>query len=535
MDPSAAAAVAAAAAAIPPTPRPAKKARYGNATDGNALSTQNGYKAAIKCCDKVMRRLGEPLISDLTEMDAKVDNLTQWFSNLATGLASEETLKSNNADYDSDTLCAYLKKAREVVRRRFPENATVSDDDFFKTLLKNLPKVAGRRTEKGMSDDDVAVNTMPVYRKSDLQNAICLDSEKPNQITPDLVSMNEKLWRTNKKGIHELRAQLNVTYSSDGRGGEIKFVTYKKMYWESQYQSPVAKWFQQKQICSTLTCWTSDYEHPEACVFHSLGSFWCAEDGLARQGNPFKNENSGEARQASYMFPHTREVADASVAQNMTRKMKDLVSKDYRPLVSAKSLRIGASTALSIDRLVTFDEGICRGGWSTQTSRDFYAWAVLSKQLAPMMSLSGHPDATAMPSPPTLDVLPIDSKDLLQKYLKELYVISVPYFFPGGKLRPFLYACTACLIMHFPAVLRKYTTEDKLVSKMISGGFRAGLGATPNAVVEKLKMWAKVIQDDYDKKNAPQRNRDRKSSIDWSRFIGAWLLTTKTLELKRVV
>jgi hypothetical protein len=419
---------------------------------------------------------------------------------LATGLGGEENVKSTGDNYEPVTLSSYLEKARVLVEQRFPNNATVKDSDFFDNLRENIPKIAGRRLQRGMNDDDIAVKSVPVFRKSSMKNRILLNPDKRVENATDLFTIQENLWKSNDKGIHETRAQLNIIFSSDGRGGEVKFLSYKKMYWETEYGVPVAKWFQQKQVTSALTCWTNDYDDAETCVFHALASFWSVEDGLARVGNPFQNPKSAEARAASYMFPSTHKMNDASVAQKLTLKLKTLVPDGLKQYISVKGLRIGASTAMAADRLVTLDQSIFRGGWSTHTSRDHYVWILLFEILAPMMALAGHPDATALPTPPSLDALPMTEVPMLQKFIQELYVISIPFFLPDGKLRPLLYACTACLIMHFPQVLKKYSRQDALISKMISSGLEGGLGNTPATVIAKLDSWSKLIREDYDRR-----------------------------------
>jgi hypothetical protein len=200
---------------------------------------------------------------------------------------------------------------------------------------------------------------------------------------------------------------------------------------------------------------------------------------------------------------------DSSVTQKVTARLKLLVPESLKHLVSSKCLRIGSSTAMAADPLVTYDQSIIRGGWSTGTSRDYYVWVVLFALLAPMMSLAGHPDPKAMPYPPRLNAIPFQQHDTIQTFIRFLYIINVPYFLPGGKLRPMMEECTAVLIMHFPYTIRKYGRDDKLTTKMIEAGISAGLGATANEVIIRLREWAKLIQDDYDnQKTKPSDHRD---------------------------
>ena len=493
-------------------PPPNKKVKtvqstMGNAIDGKALSTHAATAAALQLCNKILKEADEPTLDELTALDVEGDNLTQYFCILATGLGGQENLKSNNEEYSVSTLCKYLEKARMHARNKFPQNCTLCDDDFFRRLKENIPKLTGRRLHKGINEDDVVSKAIPLFRKSNNGTKICVDPKQPHQASgTDLLQIMQALWKSNKSGVHELRAQLNITYSSDGRGGEVKFITYDKMYYDTYFDMPISKWFQQKQISTTATCWTNDYSHPETCVLHSLASFWSVENGLLRGPKTFDNHHSAEYRASCYMFPSTHRMNDTSVAQAQTRKIKELVPASLKSLVSTKCLRIGASTALAADRLVTFDESLARGGWSSHTSRDHYAWVLLAEIVAPMMSLAGHPDPTAMPSPPHLDSIALVDATMVQNYMGALYTISVPFFQPGGKLRDLLEVATATLIMHYPEVRRKYTTQDMLVTKMLQSGLAAKLSGTAIGVDKKLKEWALIIQKDYDRRkcSAPE-------------------------------
>jgi hypothetical protein len=326
-----------------------------------------------------------------------------------------------------------------------------------------------------------------------------MDPYKPvEEVGTDLLRITESLWRSSDSDAHGMRLNLNLLQSGVGRGGEPKFLTYAKMYYEHRYSMLYGLWFQLKQVTTVPTCFTNDYEYPETCVEHAFGSFFCVEDGLARAGNPFANPNSAEARKASYVFQQYHAMNDSSVTQKVTNRLKSIVPASLKHVVTSKCLRIGSSTSLAADPAVTYDESIFRGGWSTGTSRDYYVWILLYALIAPMMSLAGHPDPKAMPYPPRLNALPFHLHELVQTYISFLYVINVPFFLPGQKLRPMLEECTAVLIMHFPYALRKYGREDKLNTKMIEAAMYAKLGDTAKEAITALREWAKHIQDDYD-------------------------------------
>ena len=496
---------------------PAKKAKslqHGDAASGgNAQSTIAGVSSAITLCNRLLEAQEEPKIDELTVEDAEGDNLAQWFITLVNALGNESCLKSNGEEYASKTLTGYLDKVREHLQSKFPGNEVLCNNRFFDDLKESLPKITARRQHKGTNETDVISKTIPIFRQSMQQNALFLDPTRPAEpVAVDLLQINEKLWRSHAVDTHETRLAFNMLYSSDTRPGEPKFVTYDKMYYEKHFNTTYANWFQMKQLTTFPTCWTNDYEYPETCVLHAFAAFWCAEDGLVRLGDPFRVPKSGAARRAAYVFPSAHAMNDNSFAQKLTNKVKFLVNllqPSLKELASAKSFRIAASTAMAADNLLSQDESVFRGGWSTHTSRDHYTWILLVALIAPMMSLAGHPDPRALPYPPRLDALPNECHALLQQWIEKLYIIDVPYFKPGGKLRGFLDECTACLIMHFPTAIRRYGRMDKLNGKMVWAGLKAGLANNANGVIIKLREWAKHIRDDYDRRKLnPSNQRD---------------------------
>ena len=159
--------------------------------------------------------------------------------------------------------------------------------------------------------------------------------------------------KSNEWGSHEKKLQYNITYSSVGRGGEIKFINYDKMYWEPFFQVVVAKWFQMKQITSVPTSWCPNYQYPETCVLTSFACFWMVENGLARSGNPYSTARFPMSRAGSYVFPSLQSLNDSYTSQQLSNKLKTLVPEALKSLVTTNSLQIGSSTELMANQAVT--------------------------------------------------------------------------------------------------------------------------------------------------------------------------------------
>ena len=193
------------------------------------------------------------------------------------------------------------------------------------------------------------------------------------------------------------------------------------MYWEPFFQVVVAKWFQMKQITSIPTSWCPDYQYPETCVLTSFACFWMVENGLARSGNPYSTARFPMSRAGSYVFPSLQSLNDSYTSQQLSNKLKTLVPEALKSLVTTKSLLISSSMELMANRAVQFDEKIARGGWSTGTSWDHYAWVLLCNIVSPMLALAGFPDASISPVAPSLDAIGKEGLAKIDGYISALY------------------------------------------------------------------------------------------------------------------
>ena len=316
----------------------------------------------------------------------------------------------------------------------------------------------------------------------------------------DLVGICSALMNSDVRGLQEKKLQYSITHSSVGRGGEIKFIKYDKMYWEPYFQVTVAKWFQMKQITSVPTSWCTDFEYAETCVPTGFAScFWLVENGLARSGNPYEIAKSSESRAASYVFQSLQTLNDTYTSKQLSNRLKAFVPEELKSMITMKSLQIAASTELAANRGVRFDEKIARGGWSTGTSQDHYTWTLLCNILPPMLGLSGYPDPPILPVAPALDAIGKDGLEKIDDYIGALYIVHVPHFHKSrrGKLRPMLEVATAAAIMHFTHFLSKYGPTYAVVDKMIKSAVKIGLVTFDDDAVVLLSEWSTKIKDDF--------------------------------------
>ena len=442
--------------------------------------------------------------------DCEGDNLKVWFTELANAMGNDSCTKSTGEEHIATTLTGYLEKAKDHLLVQHPNNEVLNDKEFFDGLCNKIPNIANRHQHKGKDETNAIEKIIPIFRKSMPENAIFMDPQEPVQeVSTDLLHICASLWKLGADDAHMMRLTNNMLHTGDAHGGEPKFLTCDKMHCEHHFHVIHGLWLQLKQTTTVPACFTNDCKHPETCIEHSFAAFWCIKNGLARGGNPHQNPKSAEACKALRIFQLHHGMNDSSVAQKVTARLKALVPLSLKHLISSKGLCIGSSTEMAADPLVDFDQSIVHGRWSTGTSQDCCVWIILCALLAPMMSLAGHPDPKAMPCPPHLNAIPFDQHATVQAFIHVLCIIDVLCFLPGDKLHPMLEECTAVLIMHFPAQIRKHSREDKLMTKMIESGLSTGLGTTPNDVVIKLREWGGLVKNDCDnQKSKPSDHRE---------------------------
>ncbi|KAI2493971.1 hypothetical protein MHU86_20545 [Fragilaria crotonensis] len=479
-----------------------KKQKLGSVLDGLAPATHAGRDAAIIMFDKFMEKQGEPKFDELGPNDALGDNLKVVLVNFAEGLLGDPPTKGctgEGGEYTGSTLIKYFNAFKNCLIKKFPEKrGMLNDQAWVKEVEKNLPRLLSKKIHKGTQEDSVISKVIPLFRKTSKRNSVylhpCSDMMEPLEV--DLVGICSGLMNSNIRGSQEKKLQYNITHSSVGRGGEIKFINYDKMYWEPFFQVTVAKWFQMKQVTSVPTSWCVDFEYAETCIPTSFACFWMVENGLARSGNPYEIRRSSESRAASYVFQSLQNLNDGYTSQ-LSNKLKTFVPEELKSMITMKSLRIGASTELAANRGVQFDEKIARGGWSTGTSQDHYTWILLCNILSPMLALAGYPDPTITPVAPTLDAIGKDGLEKIDDFICALYIVHVPHFFKKGKLRPMLEVATASVIMHFTHFLAKYGRTNTVVDKMIKSIVRVGLATYDDDAVVLLSAWSSKVKEDF--------------------------------------
>ena len=211
------------------------------------------------------------------------------------------------------------------------------------------------------------------------------------------------------KNSKEVKLQLILcstmfTFFGIGRGGEVKFLNYKSWMFCETYNILFVQWFQRKNLVTNPAGFAPDFEFAETCVVLLLGCFWACESGLERVdgiGEPF----TPRSRKVRYVFQDFHNIQDRNVTAQISRIIKPVRPDQIKPMISAKSCRIGAMTDLSWDPAVTYEEAVALGGWSTPSNRDWYVWTYLVAIVPAVLSLAGCPDPRSIPVLPNVGKL----------------------------------------------------------------------------------------------------------------------------------
>ncbi len=435
------------------------------------------------------------------------------------------TRNANPQPYSNQTViqafeCVIRKLKHKFRRDMGQDNEAAYFPPAEITALKN--ELRDNRSRNLMEDDsDLFKGVYPIPRKHSSRTILF----RPYDGTPEDHAGREATKRVDLlticKGLFlkckfkEL-AYLIGTHNAVGRGGEIKFLSYKNMFMDEALGVLFAQWFQRKTLKTNPTGYVPDFEHPELCFFFNLGCYWACDNGLMRDvvGEP----GTPQWRRSMFVFPHLHSMQDKSVAKAIGDILKSEIADALKKYYSAKSLRYGAMSLITWDPAVTYEEAVALGGWLTNCNRDWYIWQYLVAIIPAIKSLAGYPDARVLPSPPGVDILAnsqqLDVDERLAgahwaNFIKKLFPCNLACFnHVNGSLRPFLITVAATMIMHFDYFYRQYAMSHPythaLVRAVIASGVPkvANSASKANAAVAVLTKWASIVKADFVARNS---------------------------------
>ena len=447
------------------------------------------------------------------------ENYLSLFTDFCSKIGENPPMKTNRIPYEISSLQKYVRTLINDLKKKFGNHELLRsgffEDNDVRQMLNSMSSNHGRTLMIGSKESDVFKDSFPIPSKHSHQTRILPFNDFPDELqrslsrSVDLLSMAKKLFLTQE---FVKAAKILCTFNGIGRGGEVKFLSYEKMFFCGQFNILFLQWFQRKELKTNPSGFCIHFEHPELCVFFILGCYWSISNGLSRNANHLVDPNSPLYKRAKFVFPDLHEITDASVAGQLTTIIRSLVPDQIKSFYSVKSLRTGAMSQLQWNPAVIWQEGVALGGWKTGANSDWYVWMYLVAIIPPVLALSGYPQPRTIPNLPDITVLFHDTDptkilnaNLFPEFLNSLFVISLPEFRgPHGRLHNLLLTVTAVMIKNFRYCERTYGSGHSFVKKMLSATVDSGLASNTIEASNKLKTWSSKISTALNNQNIQQ-------------------------------
>ena len=470
----------------------------------NAASTQGGYKAAMKRFDAFQRERNDPEFCDLKELHIHEDHLQKLMLDYGTYLAKTDLYYAKKI-LSADAKGKYFGKLKEALKEKFPKHKAFTDMSWYTTLKSDIEKGATRTNF--LSNDFFDNKTLSFYPSlksgyiRENHRSLIFDGVQEQSYAHDMNTLCYLLMESaSKKGYMDggplqQRAWFVMCMLAVARGGEIKYQRYDEWLWDDLYHSIDATWSEMKTLTKHCMMFGPDKDSHVCDFFHAFGSFFSVENGLHRAV-------SQDPAIKQCVFPYLHKFKNSNVAAKLTAIMRKYASPALADRISSRSIRKGATNFLSMHKSITEAELNARGCWVSESNSRAY------RETTPILSIPGQNalanwnDVRTPKYAPRLECLGAHTQEKIEQFIYHLFLVDVPAFGPGGRLRPFLRACTAAMIMYHFQVVKDYGHRHRLVEKVVLAAEQAEVcdGALSDPV-EVLRHWANLIKADFDKLN----------------------------------
>ena len=321
------------------------------------------------------------------------------------------TQRRENKPYDSNTVVKVFQTGLHRLKMKFTEQIRQNPGDYFPEEVigqckKALRNDRSRNMMEGDDDSDLFEGIYPLPRKHSAATLLSPIHHFPDPLERDLYYQCDMVYVCTKLFAREefkALAEIVFTQKGIGRGGEVKFLNYQRMFWCSRFNILFSQWFQRKTLKSNPTGFVAEYEYPVMCPLFLLGCFWACENGLMR--NDVGEPKTAKRRKANFVFQHLHDINDASVAGRITTHLCMYLPPTIKMKITGKSLRYGTMSDLAWDPAVMYEESVALGGWTTASNRDYYVWQYLVAIIPAVLSLAGYPDCRVVPYAACLGIL----------------------------------------------------------------------------------------------------------------------------------
>jgi len=324
------------------------------------------------------------------------------------------------------------------------------------------------------------------------------------------------LWKNatpNKAFVLQQAAWLCDTADAVGRPGECKFGSYSEWEFDFKVGCPNTPWAESKTL--------KKYGMSRICDdffgfdwFCNIGAFWMCNDGLAR------NADQISKGQMNAVFPNLHDVSNAYVAKKLTNAVRcslERVPHEIRKKFSAKSIRKGMITEIAMSPFITLFNVCARSGHWSGTSLESYMDCMNPLRSLPAdNALHGNP-LNMEPVMPDIDAVGGGNREQVEALLEELFVVDVPDFKRGGRLRIILETCFASMIRHLPEIVRLCGGHCLVASTLFRAAEMIGLtdarypNLNPKSV---LLQWSEMVSDKYRQEFDAAKLKTMNSSAD---------------------
>ena len=383
-----------------------------------------------------------------------------------------------NADWYKDL----YNSVRKGCARSFLESADIFNSRCIPFYPKIQPEFVAQKERDRIlhGDSDYAEDMQGLALK---QLSKCLDAKHTGLASDTAGPLQERLW-------------LVVLMLAVGRAGEIKFLRFHEMHWDNHLRLLDMTWWEPKTLSfHPMLFGPSNFDYT-LDIYHAFGCFFMSERGLYRKPDL-------DPTITDFLFPCLHSQNNASVAGRVTKIIKEAVHPSMREQASSRSIRKGATTWLQHYPGIEDVHLNTRGGWLDTTNSKSYRETTPILTSPGDVALNRWKDTKTVKPPPSLRAINEKYHPKIDDLLRQLYMISdcMTHMKPDGKLRPFLEACTASLIMYHFDLVKDFKIRRHPVAADLLRGIQAVMRLDESDAIVILREWSTDIRDDFTGKN----------------------------------
>ena len=518
---------------------------------GQAESTQATHTAALKWANHIFQQLGmKKQFEDLKACDVENENMEELYHDLI-AFAANNPYTHQNPEKEKEgkvkacsfgTISNYAGIIKNLLREKFPDHPSwpqspADNPLWFKTTTGDNFKKEFERSSKMWSEEDYYLGSNKItalYKyglglfhhndPDDLHAAAAWygqdlvgEGEYPtsqmgrdfNTICINLFAAVTPLKPESYRGITR-----NVyTAGFCMRAVEAKYLSWNTVKYEPRVHVMTVEKPQAKTLVNTTVCGAMNTKNPLVCTQYGTGLLIFAGKGLTR------THEQRESNANSRIFPEEFFLSASQVARRATASLRAglprSMSQEGRESVSAKSLRMGFITEVSIHPYSNNEDVIAMSGHKNGNNSDNYKdlhTCNRSYRAAKIWAEHESMDRTVVPPQCHWVGHAEKNKPMWDKlYLAAIGACVVDAFLPGGRLHGFGLILLSQQVMWHNHLLDKFGENNGHIIYMqdlfklcdIRDAEEPDLA--PKLVLEK---WSNILFEEFQRQNNHAYNQD---------------------------